>query len=181
MHTQILLATTDKQELKETGLFFSKLWGIVLSKEWANLTEENGDGISSEASRRIQRARVNDNSHNLLGSDICDKLKARISEGTHHFQTGTIQKKAAQERISDGSFHLLGGKLQKKEGKRKFNLGIHPMIKVGEIPCIDTLGNFHSIPKEIYISQKGSNQEFFHVNSKLAKQIKLANALQEHG
>lgn len=42
--TEILLATKDKEELKETGLFFSKLFNIVNSKEWANLKEESGDG-----------------------------------------------------------------------------------------------------------------------------------------
>lgn len=42
--TQILLATEDKSELKETGLFFSRLWDIAQSNEWANLQEEKGDG-----------------------------------------------------------------------------------------------------------------------------------------
>jgi hypothetical protein len=42
--TQILLMTEDKEELKETGLFFSKLWDIVQSSEWANLKTESGDG-----------------------------------------------------------------------------------------------------------------------------------------
>lgn len=44
VNTIILLATEDTNELKETGLFFSRLWNIVLSDEWANLTEEEGQG-----------------------------------------------------------------------------------------------------------------------------------------
>ena len=42
--TQILLATENKQELAETGLFFSKLWNVVKSKDWANLMPEDGKG-----------------------------------------------------------------------------------------------------------------------------------------
>lgn len=42
--TEILLVTKDEEELKNTGIFFSKMWGIVESKEWANLREEAGDG-----------------------------------------------------------------------------------------------------------------------------------------
>lgn len=42
--TDILLATNSKSELIETGVFFSKLWNIVESIEWANLTEESGSG-----------------------------------------------------------------------------------------------------------------------------------------
>ena len=42
--TQILLATDDKDEFKKTAIFFSKLFNIVDSKEWANFREETGHG-----------------------------------------------------------------------------------------------------------------------------------------
>lgn len=42
--TEILLATDDENDLKETGLFFSKIFDVVQSNEWANLKEESGDG-----------------------------------------------------------------------------------------------------------------------------------------
>jgi hypothetical protein len=42
--TEILLTTESKEELKETGLFFSKLWNVVESNEWANCKPEEGDG-----------------------------------------------------------------------------------------------------------------------------------------
>jgi hypothetical protein len=48
--TEILLVTKDDIELKETGIFFSKLWNIVESKEWANLREESGDGGDTSSS-----------------------------------------------------------------------------------------------------------------------------------
>ncbi len=42
--TQILLVTEFKEELKQTGIFFSNFWNIVKSEEWANLTIEEGQG-----------------------------------------------------------------------------------------------------------------------------------------
>jgi hypothetical protein len=42
--TEILLATENENEIAETGLFFSKLWNIVESTEWANLVPEEGEG-----------------------------------------------------------------------------------------------------------------------------------------
>jgi hypothetical protein len=44
INTTILLATEIKTEVTETGLFFSKFFNVVNSKEWANLKEECGDG-----------------------------------------------------------------------------------------------------------------------------------------
>ena len=43
-NTKILLMTCDKDELIETGKFFSNLFNIVGSPDWANLKIEEGDG-----------------------------------------------------------------------------------------------------------------------------------------
>lgn len=54
--TEILFETEDKDLLRDVGLHYSKLWNVVESKDWANLTEENGDGGSNgynaEANKR---------------------------------------------------------------------------------------------------------------------------------
>jgi hypothetical protein len=42
--TEILLATEDKNVLKEEGLRYSKLWRVTESDDWANLRDECGDG-----------------------------------------------------------------------------------------------------------------------------------------
>lgn len=42
--TEILRECYTKEEVKDWGLYYSKLWNIVESKEWANLKEECGDG-----------------------------------------------------------------------------------------------------------------------------------------
>lgn len=42
--TEILLETDDPKELKEVGIYYSNLWNIVESKNFANLVPEMGDG-----------------------------------------------------------------------------------------------------------------------------------------
>lgn len=42
--TEILLKTNDEKELKEAGLYYSDLWDIVNSENFANLTTEEGQG-----------------------------------------------------------------------------------------------------------------------------------------
>lgn len=42
--TTILLETTDKNKVREMGIYYSNEWDIVASNEWANLKIECGDG-----------------------------------------------------------------------------------------------------------------------------------------
>lgn len=44
--TDVLLQTTEKPEIKSQGLYYSKLWNVVESKDWANLKDEDGYGGS---------------------------------------------------------------------------------------------------------------------------------------
>ena len=56
--TEILKECKTKDEVKEWGLYYSRLWNIVESKEWANLKEEQGDGgrQSKEVREKIGKA-----------------------------------------------------------------------------------------------------------------------------
>jgi hypothetical protein len=42
--TELLRECNTPEELKEWGIYYSKLWNIVESDEWANLKQEEGDG-----------------------------------------------------------------------------------------------------------------------------------------
>ncbi len=42
--TVILKECESKEEVTHWGLYYSKLWDIVASNEWANLVEESGSG-----------------------------------------------------------------------------------------------------------------------------------------
>lgn len=42
--TEILLETDDPVKIKEVGLYYSTLWNVVESKDFANIVPESGDG-----------------------------------------------------------------------------------------------------------------------------------------
>lgn len=44
IHTEIIKECSTKDEIKEWGLYYSSLWNVVDSTEWANLKPESGDG-----------------------------------------------------------------------------------------------------------------------------------------
>lgn len=56
--TEIIKECTNKKELKHWGLYYSRLWNVAESNEWANLKEEQGDGgrQSKEVRQRISDA-----------------------------------------------------------------------------------------------------------------------------
>ena len=49
--TTILFKTTDKEELKNKGIYYSELYNVVRSENWANLKPEVGDGGGGLKSR----------------------------------------------------------------------------------------------------------------------------------
>lgn len=65
VNTKILGIYETNKELKPIGIYYSKLWNIVESEEWANLTEEAGYGgvpgykKSTEHIEKIRQANLN--------------------------------------------------------------------------------------------------------------------------
>lgn len=68
-HTTCLLKTESQEELRETGLFFSRIWNVVNSNEFANLTEEDGNGGSNFK----HLARTKEWSNNIRNSKLREK------------------------------------------------------------------------------------------------------------
>ena len=44
VETEILCETVDRNQIQQLGDYFSKLWNVVESSEWANLKPEGGEG-----------------------------------------------------------------------------------------------------------------------------------------
>lgn len=112
--TTILLATTCEQELKETGIFFSKFFNVVKNTEWANLVEESGSGgrtiehVNIEYRNKRLKAALNTKEAKERRSEI---QKARVENGTHHFTSTDFIKKTAEnsrKRVSNGTHNFLG-------------------------------------------------------------------------
>lgn len=140
VETIILTECESPQELKQWGLYYSQLWNVVESEEWANLKEESGDGFSSNdakslAHKRIEEGtfhflnktearqrslkRVENGTHPFLGSDLQRK---RLENGTHHFLGNTNPSK---KRVEDGTHHLLSGSIQRETNRRLLESGQH--------------------------------------------------------
>jgi hypothetical protein len=72
--TKILLKTTSEEELKQTGLFFSRLFNVVESSDWANLMVEAGGDrkFTMEERKRMSDVRV--------GKPMSEEEKKRRSD-----------------------------------------------------------------------------------------------------
>jgi hypothetical protein len=44
VETEVLCETDSRAKIKELGIYYSKLWDVVNSPEWANLKPETGEG-----------------------------------------------------------------------------------------------------------------------------------------
>jgi hypothetical protein len=83
--TEILKECNSKEELQQLGSYYSELWRIVESNEWANLKPETGDGGSTTESK-------------LKG----DKTKLE-RYGTLNFNTDESIEKMLATRIKNGT------------------------------------------------------------------------------
>lgn len=60
VHTEVIGIFDSKEQLKEAGIFYSHIWNVVESKEWANLIPEEGAncpwnrGKTSESDIRVK-------------------------------------------------------------------------------------------------------------------------------
>jgi rubrerythrin len=152
-------------KLTNFALNFSKKNNIVKSKKWANLMEENGlDGITPTLAKKINKERVKNRTHHLLGGAVTkkqlrdgthpsqnpvsvekirQKTLKQITEGKNHFagKKGSIlSKKVQRQRIKNRTHHLLGS----SHSMKALSKGIHPSqnpisIKKQELAAIQRL------------------------------------------
>lgn len=159
--TQILLATEDANELKETGLFFSKLFDVVRSKQWANLMEESGNGISPEFSSELQKKRIKEG--NLPQMFTSDKTRQynleRSRNGTHPFLGGAYTKELNKRMLEQGTHpftdadKMLKNREIVKQTQQRLSIEGKHNFK-NKVPVIDKNGKMLIISRDEYIHQK---------------------------
>lgn len=118
VETEILKECSSVDELKKWGLYYSKLWNIVESSDWANLKDEEGDGISSTLAKKIANSRVNDGTNPFLGPNVNTK---RILEKTHNLLG---ENNPSIKRVKEGTHHWCGPHLNNKRVQN----GTHPWL-----------------------------------------------------
>lgn len=130
--TQILLATEDKEEIKETGIFFSKIFNVVKSNDWANLKEECGDGGDNSQFLDYKRNSIKA-SKTLQSKEWKDKNRERISEKISKSVSNTKKRKEWKEttglKVSEEAkrrqnniewYETGGGKILKEKAKLRW-------------------------------------------------------------
>ena len=97
--TEILFESADQNQIAQKGLYYSNLWNVVESTEWANLKAEEGDGgycrnsVTPEANAK--------RSASLKGRKFTDEHRKKLSEANKgKYWHSEETKKAAAKKAS---------------------------------------------------------------------------------
>jgi hypothetical protein len=121
--TEILLETDSHEELKKQGIYYSNLWNIVESTEWANLMIEQGDGGDTSQSEGWQlyynnRRDYSGENNPFHGKTHNEETKALLAEKASEQWKGVPKTKEHRHRIAEA----LTGQIFTKERKLKISL-----------------------------------------------------------
>jgi hypothetical protein len=96
--TEIIFQSESKEEIRKQGIHYSELWNIVKSREWANLTVEEGSGGAVEGSHKPE---INaKRSAALKGRTFTEELRKKLSEankGDKDMRSDETKRKAAKK------------------------------------------------------------------------------------
>lgn len=115
--TEIICECQTKAEIKERGLYFSELWDIVESKDWANLMPETGNGGRT--------TKVVWNKGKKLGprhADVKEKQRGvnnHFFKKTHSEKTKALMKKNSPDKSGSNGPNWRGGS-EFHKNKKKF-------------------------------------------------------------
>jgi hypothetical protein len=105
--TEILVETEDVNVLKEMGLYYSNLWNIVHSDNWANLMVEQGDGgdaSNSEAFKEYIKCRDYYGEQNpFYGKTHTDETKDKLSKSASVQWKGVPKTEEHKMKIAEGN------------------------------------------------------------------------------
>jgi hypothetical protein len=143
VETEVLFQSENLEDIREKGLYYSELWNIVESNEWANFIEENGSGgdtskfhdykAISEKMKGVPRPRTKEHqdalTKSLKGQKAWNKgiKTGPVSEETKKkhtlARTGQKRGKYTLHKEPHGTKHLQGKKASCLCCHREFDLG----------------------------------------------------------
>jgi hypothetical protein len=125
--TEILLKTESIEEARETGIFFSRLFDVVNSTEWANLTVEDANGGENlkkltrtpEWNKNISRSKLGKKNPNYKHGLSTNEIKKQKYEKSKQKRLEVEEKKnyVKKERHEFG----MSGIRHREESKRKIS------------------------------------------------------------
>jgi hypothetical protein len=159
--TQILLATDCESELKDTGLFFSKMFNVVKSDDWANLTEECGNGISSNFSSELQKRRIKEGNMPQVFTKEKTLIhnKRMIEMGIHPSQRPELIRQTNEKMLRDGTHPFVNPIYREANSKsvKEYQLALSASNKhnfKNKVPVLDKNGIKSIISIEDYKTQQ---------------------------
>lgn len=109
--TEILKECTSKEEVKQLGVYYSELWDVVASDEWANLKPENGDGGGVAGTKRspesiakmIASRKANGTLNPNNPESISKRLATRKANDSFKRSSEAIAKQVATIKANDSN------------------------------------------------------------------------------
>lgn len=124
--TILLFETDNQEELKEKGVFYSKLYNVVESDEWANLIFETGEGISGNKLSEEHKKKI---SLATMGRQLSkESIQKIVDKNTGRKNSDESKAKMSKAAIKRGGIkHTEETKLKiskNKTGKPKVGVGV---------------------------------------------------------
>jgi hypothetical protein len=121
-----LLETHDKNELQDKGEYYSNLFDVVKSKNWANLKPERGEGgcfiATPESIAKVLETKKKNNTLNTNTSENRDRaVKTRQKNGTLNTNTAESIKLGQVTKSANGSLARSPECVSKMLDTRKIN------------------------------------------------------------
>lgn len=119
--TEILLETDDKELLKQKAIYYSELYDVVKSKQWANIVPEQGDGGDTSMSPAykdyIKNRDMSGEKNSFYGKKHTEETKRKISEARKGKGTGP-KSAETRKKMSENNRRYWAGKEPWNKGKK---------------------------------------------------------------
>lgn len=123
--TEVLRECQSNAELNIWGRYYSELWNVADSSDWANRISETG-GLDSRTASANTLRRVAAGTHHLQSGSIQHAAKLRlVEEGTHPFVGDT---NPVHYQIKNGTHHFLNKEWQRKKTETQLKNGTHSSL-----------------------------------------------------
>jgi hypothetical protein len=125
-NTEILKECQTNDEVKKWGLYYSDLWNVVKSDQWANLKPESGDGNDPETARSISQKLVKEGKHIWQDREAArQRANTRLANNDHHFLDKEWAREKELKKVKKGTHPFLGGEIQRKSNESRLSNGTH--------------------------------------------------------